>query len=497
MRNLARLLVDTAAKHPQARFGMVDDPWELQRVADTASQAARWLAGAGVASGTRVALIGETSNSYLLTWAALQLAGAEAALVNPAYPAPLLRDILAQLSPTTVLWVGSDADRSVAPAAGHVDATGLAAGHFIVDGRLEMIIDTGQGGDLPGLDRKPLDVAGYMHTSGTTGTPKLCVQSHEYFLRLGRFFADALCISHVDTVLAPLPMFHINPLGYGVIGGLTAGASVLGMSRFSASGFWPVVKQTSSTILVLHAPPAEILKRATTGADAAGHHVRVVFLTDGEFLRMFDIPLAISAYGSTEAGGLSHVWAWRQSDEMCEPEGMSRYGGRARHDVEWRVAEDGEIMLRPLRPGVMFDGYLLDGETTSPFSADGWFATGDVGRVTEDGNLIFIERRSESIRVKGEFVPIGFVEREFARIDGITDLALWRRSSELVDDELLLYIVAPDIPFDEIRTVMDSLPRFMRPSRIVRLASLPRDTGAGKVRRRELASAPMIEEHLV
>ena len=44
--------------------------------------------------------------------------------------------------------------------------------------------------ELPGLARAPLDVAGYMHTSGTTGMPKFCVQTHEYFLRLGRFIAD-------------------------------------------------------------------------------------------------------------------------------------------------------------------------------------------------------------------------------------------------------------------------------------------------------------------
>ena len=44
---------------------------------------------------------------------------------------------------------------------------------------------------MPGLDRAALDLAGYMHTSGTTGTPKFCAQTHEYFLRLGRFIADS------------------------------------------------------------------------------------------------------------------------------------------------------------------------------------------------------------------------------------------------------------------------------------------------------------------
>ena len=168
-----------------------------------------------------------------------------------------------------------------------------------------------------------------MHTSGTTGVPKFCEQTHEYFLRLGRFIADSLCLSEADTVLAPLPMFHINPLGYGAVGGLTGGAEVLGLERFSASGFWPLVRAAGVTALILHAPPVEILKRATTAADAAGHRVSRVFFADPDFLETFDVPLGFSAYGSTEAGGLCHIWTWRRGERPDLAEGMSRYGGRS------------------------------------------------------------------------------------------------------------------------------------------------------------------------
>ena len=126
------------------------------------------------------------------------------------------------------------------------------------------------GGPLADADRRPLtieDRALFIYTSGTTGLPKFCAQTHEYFLRLGSAMAEALDLQAGDRMLAPLPLFHINPMGYGIIGALCAGADALTVRKFSASGFWPAVREHGVTALALHAPPVEILKRATTTAD--------------------------------------------------------------------------------------------------------------------------------------------------------------------------------------------------------------------------------------
>ena len=91
--------------------------------------------------------------------------------------------------------------------------------------------------------------------------------------------------------------------------------------------------------------------------------------------------------------------------------------------------------------------------------------------------------------MKGEFVPIGYVEQRFATIDALDDVAIWRRSSELVDDEIILYIAAESIPLDQISAVSEELPKFMRPSAVALVTEIPRDTGVGKVRRRLLDDA--------
>ena len=62
-------------------------------------------------------------------------------------------------------------------------------------------------------------------------------------------------------------------------------------------------------------------------------------------------------------------------------------------------------------------------------------------------------------------------------------MAIWRRRSDLVDDEVVLYVVGAEVPLTEVRAVSEQLPKFMRPTAVVRIGEMPRDTGVGKVRR--------------
>jgi acyl-coenzyme A synthetase/AMP-(fatty) acid ligase len=478
--NLAALIVDPAAR--DGVFGTVDRP---TTVAGAAAVAARLAVDLGGAAGERWALIGPTSTEYLICWMALQLAGKEVALVNPTYPPDLLAAMLGDLQPAAVAWVGREPDRGVAPDARHEDLSAAAADAATAPVDLDA---------LPGLGRAPHDVAGYMHTSGSTGRPKFCAQSHEYFARLGRHVAGALDLSADDVVLAPLPMFHINPLGYGVVGALTAGAGVLGAERFSASAFWGDVKRHGVTRLVMHAPPIEILKRRTTAADAQGHRVGGMFYADDVFLDRFDIPWGVSAYGSTEAGGLSHTRRWGRGARPSTPGGMARYGGPSRADIEWRLDGADQIHVRERAPGAMFAGYMRDGRVDPGRDADGWFATGDLGRQVGDDDLVFLERAVESIRVKGEFVPIAFVEEHFASLAGLDDLALWKSPSELVDDEIVLFVAADAMPaLADVRELAAGLPPFMRPGKVALVPAIPRLTGVAKVRRGELRLDDAVE----
>ncbi|GAA1828290.1 ATP-dependent acyl-CoA ligase [Pseudonocardia ailaonensis] len=478
--NVSRLLAARRADSPTALLGLAGAPMTVGGAVDRAAVRARALLAAGLVPGEPVALVGENSNDWLLTWMACQLAALPTALVNPTFPDELVTEVLAPLAPQAVL--STDSRPPVPTVSRWLDVRELAED---VDGPRDL-------DGLPGPGAAGSDLSGFMLTSGTSGPPKLVAQSQRYFVSLGRYVADALGLTERDTVLTPLPLFHVNPLGYAVLGSLTARASCIALPRFSASTFWAQVRDIGATAAILHGPPLEILKRRTTSADAAGHALRVVFYADPEFLSAFDVPLGVSVYGSTEVGGLSHMHLWRRDDTEVPPEGAVHYGGPHRPGIAHRIV-DGEIQVRADEPGILAEGYVRPGRVVEPLVTDGWFASGDLGYTDERGGLVYVARASDSVRVKGEFVPLGFVENTFRDIDAITDLALWKRPSALVDEELVLFVEADVIPVDAIRRRRSELPAFMRPSAVARVGTLPRDTTVGKTRRRQLDVATALE----
>lgn len=463
--NLAQAITAQAGARPGLRLGTVDDQLRLADAVTRAAGRAAELLADGVRPGEPVALVAGTSTDYVLTWLACLLAGAPVALVNPTYPDELVDRMLAPLAPARVLRADDIARARTATPADPAGLPGLAADRFAI--------------------------ASYMHTSGTTGLPKFCAQSHDYFARLAAAMAGALELTPADRVLAPLPLFHINPMGYGVVTALLTGADALTVAKFSARGFWPAVVGEGATVLVLHAPPVAILKKATAAADAAGHRVRTMFYADREFLHRFGVPAAVSGYGSTEAGGVSHLRRWSVTDDI--PPDASRHGGAARADVEWRLDADGIVHVREREHAALFDGYVTARGLDPARDADGWFDTGDLGRADAADYLVFLERAAESIRVKGEFVPIPYVEDHLAGVDGLRDHALWKRTGAVVDEEVVLYAVADAVPVEALRRRIADLPAFMRPVAVARVDSLPRDAAAGKVQRRLLAERPVLD----
>ena len=491
-RNVAELIATAASRRPDTSVGMVGDTIPIASAYQQALDAARTIRDAGVQAGDAVVLLGANSNEWLIAWMALQITGARTALMNPALPDDLLATVVAPLRPAAAIC--TDPGRNVDGLAARVvdlSSPGQLSRPEVAGGAQDT---DASGGGFGGFGLADSDISAYMLTSGTSGPPKLVAQSHAYFLSLGRYVADELGVTCRDTVLTTLPLFHINPLGYAVLSALTANANWLVADRFSASGFWPTVRDNNVTITVLHGPPLEILKRRTTPDDARGHSLRSVLYADPEFLDRFRIPIGLSVYGSTEGGGLSAVHRWRAGDRPGSAEKATYYGGAARPGFMNSIGDDGEIVVTAARAGLLGSGYVAADGSLTPLAPEGHFHTGDRGYLDEHGGLTFVARQSESIRVKGEFVPINYVEDHFRdSLAGIRDLAIWKRSSDLADDEIVLYFEGEHVSADDVRAASSGLPAFMRPAQIVRLHTLPRDTAVGKTRRRELAGAEAIE----
>lgn len=494
--NLAQLITNAAKRSPQALFGTDTVSMPLADAVQLARELARQLGESGLRRGSTVAFIGTTSEHYLILWMAAQLVGLRTALINPHYPQELLREMLLDLRPDAVAVFDDQFDAPTSPQWGRVDARRAWAGDVTVtlaEGAAPAVA-SGDPADW-GAQCVGGEIASYMHTSGTSGRPKFCAQSHTYFIRLGRFIADSMGYTWRDVVYAPMPMFHINPLGYGVVAGLTAGASVFGTRRFVASEFWPTVKRIGATAAVLHGTPLKMLVKDTTPQDSEGHSLRCVFFASEEFVNRFSVPMGITLYGSTEAGGLCHLWQLRPGDAQPAEEGATLYAGRVRFDMDAMISEEGEILVRQLSEHTMFSGYLRDGVIDPSVDAQGWFHTGDRGRLDQYGNLVFIERLSEAIRVNGEYVPIDYVERKLETEAGLAEFAIWSKPDEISGQRPVLFVTDPAFDLARTKAVIETLPKIMRPVEILHIAALPRDTGVNKVQRRRLSGEPVLARH--
>lgn len=487
MSNLAQLLSVAARQAPSAPFGTFQQSDRLDQVLERAKATSECYLRNGLGRGDIVAIIGNNCASFIVAWFAAQLVGIQTALINPNYPDEFLGLMLDDIDPRAIVWIarepGTLAERPVC----QMDASKAWDGQIVTQ-------NAGGNPSAPfdGSDCAVDEIAAYLHTSGTSGKPKFCALSHGYFLRLGRYFADAMAFTRQDVVLNPLPLFHINPMGNGVVGALTGRAGFLSTEKFLAAEFWPMVKQHRVSALILHAPPVSLLKAKTTAEDAQGHGVRIGFACDPGFLEQFDVPLGLGGYGSTEAGGFCHSWKFRIGDSDLPPEGGLHLAGQPRHDVDWRLADDGEILVREKAPQALFSGYLRDGRVESALDADGWFHTGDRGRLDRYGNLIFIERLSEAIRVNAEYVPIDFVESRLSRVPSLKEFALWRLDSPTRGHEPVVYTTSDSVDAAQVRQVIADLPRYMHPTKVLRIQTIPRDTGVGKVQRRLLGDLPVL-----
>lgn len=294
--------------------------------------------------------------------------------------------------------------------------------------------------------------AAVVATSGSSGTPKGVVLTHDAIAASAAATSRRLGVTPDDHWLACLPLSHI--------GGLSVVFRALHTdTRLTVHpDFDPDAVETSGATLV--SLVATALRRIDPSC------FRVIVL-GGSRPPADRPPNAVTTYGMTETGS-----------------GVV-YDRVPLDGVEIRIV-DGEIQVR----GPMLLRCYRDG--TDPKDADGWFATGDLGEVAPDGVLSVHGRRGDLIITGGENVWPETVEAVLRTHPRIADVAVYGRDDPEWGQAVTALVVAPSgmspPSLDEVRRhVKESLPAFQAPRRVVTCAQLPRTT-LGKIKRSELAA---------
>jgi crotonobetaine/carnitine-CoA ligase len=483
------------------------------QVGDQASRLAAGLRELGVSPGDRVAMLLENSPEMLVAWWAAQWAGAVAVPINTAYKGEYLRHQLRD-SGTTVLVVAADLADRVAAISGdlaelaHVVVTGPdvtpfpgATGH-----RLDALL---AGSPLAEpVARRPSDLATFIYTGGTTGLSKGCMLSHNYHEALSRQIGYSWGRTADDVIWTPLPMFHYNALVTAVVGTLVYGGRAAIYRRFSVSNFWPEMNRTGATMTSTLGTMAYLLahdvdrpEMPRSGAPEANTSLRLMGAAplppevDEVIRTRFGIETFSGAYGVTEASLIS----WQPPGVRNRPRAAGVVNTEYfdvrifdDEDNELPRGTDGEIVIRPKRSHVMFEGYWGRPEVTVETSRNWWYHTGDIGKIDEDGYLYFVDRKADYLRRRGENIASFEVERILMGHGGLADVAVHAVPSKLTEDDVKITatrVAGSTLTEEELfRWCVDALPYFVLPRYIEFRDELPRSP-VGRVLKRELRAA--------
>ena len=505
MTTIDSLLAARADSHPHQRFlrfaGAEYSFVEMQRWSE---HVAAELADLGVRRGDLVPLMMPNCPEFVASWFAVCKLGAVATLINTAMRGPALIHAF-DVSNAAIAIVDHSllgTLESVRSSLGHLarlvvtgddttvsEISGLALTPFPIATSAERILVR------PDPAVHEFDPAMVMFTSGTTGPSKGCVLSHRYAIRQAELMIEHLALRPDDVLYCPFPLFHLDATVLTVMPALVLGTTAAIGRRFSASGFWPEIREFGATVFDFMGATLTMLHKVAPEANDRDNPVRLAWGVPvpefaDEFEARFGLRL-IELYGSTDAGvPIYHPVVEPRRAGSCGKV-IDAYDVRLFDDNDAEVATGsvGEIVVRPNEPSIMSSGYYDMPEATVAANRNLWFHTGDLARRDVDGYFSFVGRRAESIRRRGENISAFEIEEVVKLHPAVLDAAAYGVPSDLTEDDVMVAVVVRPGHTADPRALIDfceaGMARHMIPRYVEIVDHLPR-TPTEKVEKRTL-----------
>jgi carnitine-CoA ligase len=308
-------------------------------------------------------------------------------------------------------------------------------------------------------------------TSGTTGHQKGAIYSHHWLHLFAAMITDSSERTPDDVLVTPLPLCHVAALHLVANSALHAGCHAHMFSRFSASEFWNQAAETGANWGIILGPMAAMILKVVP--EAPPHKLRHLFCVPPPpervaFEERYGTTMLWQGYGSTEV--FTHPMPLEMipdvpEDTLGPPVRFCEFGVVDEHDNLLPPDTVGELVIRPLIPHGMIDGYYDEPEATVQAFRNFMFHTGDLATYDDRGLVHYRGRKVERIRSRGEMVSAVEVEYVALRHPQVLEAAVYGVPSELGEEDVKLDVVLREHldPADLHAWLTENLPRFMVP----------------------------------
>ncbi|MBT8077731.1 MAG: malonyl-CoA synthase [Gammaproteobacteria bacterium] len=459
--------------------------WSWRETDEASARVARYLTELGVQPGERVSVQVEKSPEALMLYLACLRGGFVFHPLNTAYQPGELEYFLGNAEPAVFVCdpskAGDSAALAVAAGVRHRFTLDAAGTGTLIDGCRDVspVFDT--------VTSAKDDLAALLYSSGTTGVPKGIMLTHGNLLANTRSLVDAWGFTEADRLLHALPVFHVHGLFVAIGCVMLSGASMRWLPTFNAGTVLEFLPECS---VMMGVPTyyTRLLADERLTAERC-NNVRVFISGSAPLLeetfRDFEQRTGhriLERYGMSETN--------MNTSNPLHGERKPGTVGPPLPGVEVRIVDDagselpaGEIGNLQVRGDNVFVGYWkLPDKTAEDFTDDGWFNTGDKGRIDENGYVAIIGRSKDMVITGGLNVYPKEVELFIDDLPGVKESAIIGVPHPDFGEGVVAVVVADgdDKPSeaDIIAAAAAELANFKVPKRVMFVDKLPRNTMA-------------------
>ena len=491
MTSLAQLLTDTAARHPDRPALDLDGAvLDYSAFDAAASRVAGLLKERGLAPGDRVGLMLPNVPYFAVVYYGIMRAGGVVVPMNVLLKG---REVSFYLSDPGARHLFAWHDFAAAAREGAEDAGAEAI--VVTPGEFEALLESAPSApdDVP---RAGDDTAVILYTSGTTGTPKGAELTHDNLRTNAETTARTLAeATEEDVLLGALPLFHAFGQTCAMNVAVRVGACLTLIPRFDPGKALEIIERDKVTIF--EGVPTMYHGMLHAGVDADISSLRLCISGGAampvEVMRSFEETfgcIILEGYGLSET---SPVASFNHPHRERKPGSI----GTPIAGVEMRAVDDdgeevpqGEVGEIAIRGENVMKGYWNRPDATEDVMRGGWFHTGDMATVDEDGYFFIVDRKKDMIIRGGYNVYPREIEEVLYEHTAVSEAAVVGVPDPSMGEEVGAAVVlkaGAEASADEIRAfVKERVAAYKYPRRIWFLEELPKGP-TGKILKREIA----------